>query len=88
MSDLSFVAGEFPKLAATWRETCHRASRSASGVHRVRVVVGVKPAIGLPEVPPVNLPQLGNPTSTVDPIKPLDLGFNRLSAELGGQPSQ
>ena len=30
MSDLSFVAGEFPKLAATWRETCHRASRSAS----------------------------------------------------------
>ena len=30
MSDLSFVAGEFLKLAATSRETCHRASRGTS----------------------------------------------------------
>ena len=43
-----------------------------------------KPAVERPEVPPVKLPQMGNPTPIVDPIKPLDLGFNRFSAELGG----
>lgn len=43
-----------------------------------------KPAIELPEVPPVKLPQMGNPTPTVDPIKPLGLGLNGFSAELGG----
>lgn len=45
-----------------------------------------KPAVERPEVPPVKLPKMGNPTPTVDPIKPLDLGFNGFSAELGGQP--
>ena len=44
-----------------------------------------KPAIELPEVPPVKLPQMGNPTPMVDPIEPRNLGFNRFSAELGGQ---
>jgi hypothetical protein len=43
-----------------------------------------KPAIELPEMPPVKLPRMGNPTPIVDPIEPLDLGANRFSAELGG----
>ena len=44
-----------------------------------------KPAIELPEVPPMPLPKMGNPTPMVDPIEPRNLGFNRFSAELGGQ---
>lgn len=39
------------------------------------------PGIELPKVPPMPLPKLGNPTPGVDPIP----GFNRFSAELGGQ---
>ena len=45
-----------------------------------------KPAVERPEVPPVKLPRMGNPTPIVDPIEPLDLGLNGFSAELGGQP--
>ena len=44
-----------------------------------------KPAVERPEVPPVKLPQMGNPTPMVDPIEPRNPGFNRFSAELGGQ---
>lgn len=40
-----------------------------------------KPAIDLPKAPPIPLPTMGNPTPGVDPIP----GFNRFSAELGGQ---
>lgn len=47
-------------------------------------IAGPKPAIELPEVPPVKLPKMGNPTPIVDPIKPLGLGLNGFSAELGG----
>ena len=43
-----------------------------------------KPAVERPEVPPVKLPRMGNPTPIVDPIEPLDLGANRFNAELGG----
>ena len=39
------------------------------------------PGIELPKVPPVKLPKMGNPNPGVDPIP----GFNRFSAELGGQ---
>ena len=46
---------------------------------------GPRPLPRIPEAPPVPLPKMGNPTPIVDPIKPLDLGFNRFSAELGGQ---
>lgn len=46
---------------------------------------GPRPIPRIPEAPPVPLPKMGNPTPIVDPIKPLDLGFNRFSAELGGQ---
>ena len=48
---------------------------------------GPRPLPRIPEAPPVPLPKMGNPTPIVDPIKPLDLGFNRFSAELGGQSS-
>lgn len=44
-----------------------------------------KPAIELPKVPPIPRPTMGNPTPMVDPIEPRNLGFNRFSAELGGQ---
>ena len=46
---------------------------------------GPRPLPRIPEAPPVPLPKMGNPTPMVDPIPPLDLGFNRFSAELGGQ---
>ena len=48
---------------------------------------GPRPLPRIPEAPPVPLPKMGNPTPIVDPIKPLDLGFNRFRAELGGQSS-
>lgn len=46
---------------------------------------GPRPMPRIPEAPPVPLPKMGNPTPGVDPIPQLDLGFNRFSAELGGQ---
>ena len=46
---------------------------------------GPRPLPRIPEAPPVPLPKMGNPTPMVDPIPQLDLGFNRFSAELGGQ---